>query len=41
MIDENGAYLGPPVDVAQLRNDSTLVSDGLAGAIYRISRSAE
>ena len=38
--DENGEYLGRPVDVAQLRDGSILVSDDLAGAIYRISYSA-
>ncbi len=31
-IDENGEYLGRPVDVAQLRDGSILVSDDLAGA---------
>ena len=36
-IDENGEYLGRPVDIAQLRDGSILVSDDLAGAIYRIS----
>lgn len=36
-IDENGEYLGRPVDVAQLRDGSLLVSDDLAGALYRIS----
>ncbi|MFH1805112.1 MAG: PQQ-dependent sugar dehydrogenase [Pseudomonadota bacterium] len=35
-IDENGEYLGRPVDVAQLRDGSILVSDDLAGALYRI-----
>ncbi len=35
-IDENEEYLGRPVDVAQLRDGSLLVSDDLAGAIYRI-----
>ncbi len=35
-IDENGEYLGRPVDVAQLRDGSLLVSDDLAGAVYRI-----
>ena len=39
-IDENGEYLGRPVDVAQLRDGSILVSDDLAGALYRISYSA-
>lgn len=36
-IDENGEYLGRPVDVAMLRDGSLLVSDDLAGALYRIS----
>jgi glucose/arabinose dehydrogenase len=36
-LDENGEYLGRPVDVTQLRDGSILVSDDLAGAIYRIS----
>ncbi len=36
-LDENQEYLGRPVDVAQLRDGSLLVSDDLAGAIYRIS----
>ncbi len=36
-IDENYEYLGRPVDVAQLRDGSILVSDDLAGALYRIS----
>ena len=40
-IDENGEYLGRPVDVTQLRDGSILVSDDLAGAIYRISYSAQ
>ncbi|WP_346894445.1 PQQ-dependent sugar dehydrogenase [uncultured Roseibium sp.] len=35
-IDENGEYLGRPVDVTELRDGSILVSDDLAGAIYRI-----
>lgn len=35
--DENGEYHGRPVDIAQLRDGSILVSDDLAGAIYRIS----
>ena len=33
---ETGEYLGRPVDVAQLRDGSLLVSDDLAGALYRI-----
>jgi len=36
-IDENGEYLGRPVDVVELRDGSILVSDDLAGAVYRIS----
>jgi glucose/arabinose dehydrogenase len=36
-IDQNQEYLGRPVDIAQLRDGSILVSDDLAGAIYRIS----
>jgi len=39
-IDPNGEYLGRPVAVAQMRDGSLLVSDDLAGAIYRISYSA-
>jgi glucose/arabinose dehydrogenase len=35
-LDENGEYLGRPVDVAPLRDGSILVSDDLAGALYRI-----
>lgn len=36
-IDANEEYLGRPVDVAMLRDGSLLVSDDLAGALYRIS----
>ncbi|MEQ8332065.1 PQQ-dependent sugar dehydrogenase [Nisaea sp.] len=37
-LDEpTGEYLGRPVDVAQLPDGSLLVSDDLAGALYRIS----
>ncbi|HLB80477.1 MAG TPA: PQQ-dependent sugar dehydrogenase, partial [Dongiaceae bacterium] len=32
-----GEYLGRPVDVLQMKDGSLLVSDDLAGAIYRIS----
>lgn len=39
-IDANGEYLGRPVAVAQMRDGSLLVSDDLAGAIYRISYTA-
>jgi glucose/arabinose dehydrogenase len=35
-LTENGEYLGRPVDVAQLPDGSLLVSDDLAGALYRI-----
>jgi glucose/arabinose dehydrogenase len=36
-LTESGEYLGRPVDVAQLPDGSLLVSDDLAGAVYRIS----
>jgi glucose/arabinose dehydrogenase len=36
-LNENGEYLGRPVDVAQLPDGSIIVSDDLAGAVYRIS----
>jgi glucose/arabinose dehydrogenase len=39
-LTENGEYLGRPVDVAQLPDGSILVSDDLAGALYRISYEA-
>ena len=39
--EDTGEYLGRPVDVAQLRDGSLLVSDDLAGAIYRISYDGE
>lgn len=35
--NDNGTYLGRPVDVMQMRDGSLLVSDDLTGAIYRIS----
>jgi glucose/arabinose dehydrogenase len=35
-LDEDGSYLGRPVDVAQMKDGSLLVSDDLAGALYRI-----
>lgn len=38
-INANGEYDGRPVDVAQMRDGSLLVSDDFAGAIYRISYS--
>jgi len=34
--NDNGYYLGRPVDVAQLHDGSILVSDDLVGALYRI-----
>lgn len=37
LVEETGEYLGRPVDVAQLPDGSLLVSDDLAGALYRIS----
>ena len=36
-MNENGGYLGRPVDVQQYVDGSILVSDYKAGAIYRIS----
>jgi glucose/arabinose dehydrogenase len=36
-LNENGEYLGRPVDVQMLNDGSLLVSDDFAGAIYRIS----
>jgi glucose/arabinose dehydrogenase len=36
-LTDNGEYLGRPVDVAQLPDGSLLVSDDLAGALYRIA----
>ncbi|WP_131113949.1 PQQ-dependent sugar dehydrogenase [Lichenihabitans psoromatis] len=36
-LDEDGEYTGRPVDVAQMRDGSLLVSDDLAGAVYRIT----
>jgi len=38
---ETGTYRGRPVDVAVMRDGSLLVSDDFAGAIYRITYSAE
>jgi glucose/arabinose dehydrogenase len=35
-LNEDGEYLGRPVDIAQLRDGSLLVSDDLVGALYRI-----
>ncbi len=36
-LTDSGEYLGRPVDIAQLPDGSILVSDDLAGALYRIS----
>ena len=36
-LNENGEYLGRPVDVQVLNDGSLLVSDDFAGAIWRIS----
>lgn len=36
-LDEDGEYSGRPVDVAQMRDGSLLVSDDLAGAVYRVT----
>lgn len=38
-IDENGEYDGRPVDVAQMKDGSILVSDDFANAVYRITYS--
>lgn len=39
--EKTGEYLGRPVDVVQYLDGSLLVSDDLAGAIYRISYTGE
>ncbi|RFC65299.1 sorbosone dehydrogenase [Fulvimarina endophytica] len=36
-LNESGEYLGRPVDVEVMKDGSLLVSDDLAGALYRIS----
>ena len=36
-LDPDGEYLGRPVDVEQMHDGSLLVSDDLAGALYRIT----
>ena len=38
-MNENGEYEGRPVDVITMKDGSILVSDDLAGAVYRISYS--
>ncbi|MBW0147458.1 PQQ-dependent sugar dehydrogenase [Marinobacter arenosus] len=39
-LDKNGKYLGRPVDVAQLKDGSLLISDDRTGAVYRITYAA-
>lgn len=39
-LDQDGSYLGRPVDVAPMRDGSLLVSDDFAGAVYRITYQA-
>lgn len=39
-LDETGIYRGRPVDVAQMKDGSLLISDDFAGAIYRVTYSA-
>lgn len=36
-LQKNGKAIGRPVDILELKDGSLLVSDGLAGVIYRIS----
>jgi glucose/arabinose dehydrogenase len=36
-LNKNGEYDGRPVDVAQMKDGSILVSDDFANAIYRIT----
>jgi glucose/arabinose dehydrogenase len=36
-LNEDGEYLGRPVDVQQLRDGSLVVADDFAGALYRIT----
>ncbi|HSX93766.1 MAG TPA: PQQ-dependent sugar dehydrogenase [Hydrogenophaga sp.] len=36
-LDTNGVYKGRPVDVAQMKDGSILISDDYVGAIYRVS----
>jgi glucose/arabinose dehydrogenase len=39
-LNTHGSYDGRPVDVAQMRDGSLLVSDDFAGAVYRITYTA-
>jgi glucose/arabinose dehydrogenase len=39
-LDSNGIYRGRPVDVAQMKDGSLLISDDFAGAIYRVTYTA-
>ena len=36
-LTPSGEYIGRPVDVEMMKDGSLLVSDDLAGALYRIS----
>jgi len=36
-LDRNGIYRGRPVDVAVMKDDSLLISDDFAGALYRVT----
>ena len=36
---ETGIYRGRPVDVAQMKDGSLLISDDYVGAIYRVTYS--
>lgn len=36
-LDANGVYKGRPVDVAQMKDGSILISDDYVGAIYRVT----
>lgn len=38
-LDANGVYKGRPVDVAQMKDGSILISDDYVGAIYRVTYS--
>ncbi len=40
-LTSDGEYTGRPVDVAQLRDGSILISDDLAGALYRVTYAAK
>ncbi len=40
-LDDTGLFRGRPVDVAQMKDGSLLISDDFAGAIYRVTYSAQ